>query len=125
LQRDRQQKAEQIKRLVAAIGTVKEPLASITESLAELESAVRCLDQRLAAIRESLESLSCQAINREDVAAAMAQFTPIWEVLHPPERVRVVQLLIERVEYNTHQDAIQIAFRPSGMKGLVQDQAAV
>ena len=119
MQRERQQKAEQIKRLVAAIGVAKEPLASITESLAGLESAVQCLDQRLAAIRESLESLSCQAINREDVAAAMAQFTPIWDVLHPSERVRLVQLLVERVEYDAHQDAIRIAFRLSGMKGLV------
>ena len=108
-QRERQQKAEQVKRLVTVIGTAKGPLASITESLAKLESAVRCIDQRFAAIREELVTLHGQAIEKEAVATAPAQLDALWQVLYPQEKVRIVNLLAEKVEYQSLISAYRVA----------------
>ena len=110
--------------MVAAIGTSKEPLASITESLTQLESTVRCTDQRLAAIREELVTLDGQAIDKENVAAALAQFDGLWEVLYPQEKVRIVNLLVERVVYNTLAGEIRIYLHQVGIKTLAHQTAS-
>ena len=125
LQRDRQHKQQAIQHLAYALGSAKGALPSVAGKPEELETTVADIDQRLSAIRDELAALSGNTINKDDITAALGQFTPIWEVIHPSERIRLVQLLVERVEYDARQDAIQIAFRASGMKGLVQDQATV
>jgi site-specific DNA recombinase len=108
LQRERQQKGEEIKRLVSAIGASKEPLASLTDRLRELEVVVGRIDQRFVEIRGELESIGQEPIDKEDVSAALLLFDPIWEELYPAEKSRIVNLLIGRVEYDAGIGQVQI-----------------
>jgi site-specific DNA recombinase len=111
LHRERQHKQERIKELVAAVGASAGPMASFTESLHELESAVSQIDQRLTEIQTELDSINHKAIDKDDVTEGLKAFGPVWGELYPAEKTRVVDLLIEHVEYVSSEDRIQIRFR--------------
>jgi site-specific DNA recombinase len=113
LQRQRQQKGEEIGRLVAAIASSEQPLASLTERLVNLESAAGKIDERLTAIGSQLEAIKASVIDPDDVATALAEFEPVWEVLQPSERTRIVQLLIEAAEYDAQGGGLHLVFRAS------------
>ena len=93
---------------MSAIGTSKEPLTSLTNGLSELESTVTRIDQRLAEIGEELTAIGRKAIDKNDLAAALSLFDPVWEELYPAERSRILNLLIERVEYDAGVSQVQI-----------------
>ncbi len=111
LQRERQHKQERIKELVAAVGASPEPVASFTESLRELESAVIRIDQRLTEIITELTSINRKTVDKDDVTTALSTFGPVWDELYPTEKTRIVNLLVERVEYNRSTDEILVTLR--------------
>jgi len=120
LQRERQHKGERIKELVAVIGASPEPLASLTDSLRELESTIVRMDQRLTEISEELTTIDREKIDKDNVTAALSLFDPIWDELYPAEKARIVNLVIERAEYDASVERVRIIFRPSEIKQLVQ-----
>ncbi|MFC1476201.1 recombinase family protein [Candidatus Zixiibacteriota bacterium] len=110
LQRERQHKQEKIKELVAAVGASSKPVASFTENLRELESAVIRIDQRLTEIKTELTSINRKTVDKADVTAALSTFGPVWDELYPAEKTRIVNLLIERVEYDAQAGELRIRF---------------
>jgi hypothetical protein len=88
-------------------------VASFTESLQELESAVIRIDQRLADIKTDLASINRKTVDRDDITAALSSFGPVWDELYPVEKTRIVNLLIERVEYRSTTGNLYISFRCS------------
>ena len=50
----------------------------------------------------------------DDVAAAIADFGGVWDALTTREQVRIVELLIEQVQYDGVQKKVAITFRPLG-----------
>ena len=118
LHRERQHKQERIKELVGAVGKSSESISSLTESLHELESAVVRIDRRLAEIQTELDAINHTTIDRDDLAAALSAFGPVWEELYPAEKTRIVNLLIERVSYNALTDKINILFNSAENQGI-------
>jgi len=110
LQRERQHKQERIKELVAAIGRSPESISTLTKSLHGLESAVARIDQRLSEIQTELDAINHTTIDKTDVTEALNAFGPVWEELYPAEKTRIVNLLIERVEYGNKSEKIEILF---------------
>ena len=49
------------------------------------------------------------------------QFDPVWDVLFPREKRRILRLLIERVEWDRQAGAIDIVFKPAGIKTLAAE----
>jgi site-specific DNA recombinase len=45
----------------------------------------------------------------------------VWATLSPREQARVIQLLVERVEYDGKDGTISVTFRPNGIKALAQE----
>jgi predicted nuclease with TOPRIM domain len=121
LRRERQHKQERIKELVAAVGASPEPVASFTESLQELESAVSQINQRLTELQTELDAVNHTTIDRDDLTAALSAFGPVWEELYLTGKTSIVNLLIERVSYDVRSDKIQIslnaALAPAIRKG--------
>ena len=89
-----------------------------TARLAELQERIRTAEQRTTEIREQAIVLGREIVDEREVANAMAVFDPVWETLTPREQVRVVQLLVSRVDYNGATGKVAITFRPSGIKTL-------
>lgn len=79
-----------------------------------MEGKVRELDQRLTAIGYQLGAIKSSVSNPGDVAATLAEFVPVWEMLQPNERTRVVHLLIETADYDSRSGGLNLVFRVDG-----------
>jgi site-specific DNA recombinase len=89
--------------------------------LADLHEQIRTGEQRLTAIREEEVRLNASVFTEGDVADALRDFESVWESLNTREKCRILQLLIERIDYDGAEGTIAVTFRPNGIKALQQD----
>ena len=82
---------------------------------------VETTSSRLSSLRRQHSDLQGQEIDAEDLTTAIAHFDPIWDVLLPRERVRIVRLLIQQVDFDGETGIMGITFQPSGIKSLVAE----
>ena len=101
-----------------AVGDENTPTAA---RLADLQERIRGAERRATEIREQVLGLSRSTVNEHDVAKAMAMFDPVWDSLTPREKARIIQLLVERVDYNGTTGKVAITFHPSGIKTLADE----
>lgn len=89
-----------------------------TDRLAELQDRIQETEQRATRVREELLKTESEHIDHEKMKAALSLFDPVWDALLPKERVRVMQLLIERVVYDGENGKVSVNFRPAGIRAL-------
>ena len=87
----------------------------------DLEVGIRGLEGHLTAVTEELTTLEGMSIDPPDLQTAISAFDPVWMHLEPAEQVRVMQLLIERIDYDGGSENLAIAFRPSGVKTFIAE----
>jgi site-specific DNA recombinase len=87
------------------------------------EVQVGRIEGRLAEIAEELAVLEGQSIDRRDLARALQLFDEVWSCLFPPERERIIGLLVERVAFDAAREVVSITFRPTGIKALAEEIA--
>jgi len=94
--------------------------------LADLQDRVQNGERRLTQIREEEIRLRTGLVNEDDIAQALREFDPLWESLSPREHARILQLLIERVDYDGSDGTVSVTFRPSGIQELAthEEEAA-
>ena len=85
---------------------------------ADLQERVQTVERRLSELRDERERIKGELIDENAAAGALAAFDPVWETLSPREQGRLLQLLIERVDYDGRDGTISITFHPSGIKAL-------
>src|SRR6516164_10817743 len=81
-------------------------------------------EQQMLKLREQMCALRQRRLDADEVALALSQFGPVWDSLAPREQARLVQLLIEKVEYDGANGRVVIAFYPAGIKALADELAA-
>lgn len=89
-----------------------------TSLLATIHERMQANERRLAELLKERERLQGDQINEEDAANALAAFDPVWASLSLREQSRLLQLLIERIDYDGRDGTISITFHPSGIKAL-------
>jgi len=82
---------------------------------------VQRLEDALATVRWEQEALRGRRIDAADLQAALASFNPVWEHLTSHERARVVQLLIEQIDYDGGSGSLKITFAPKGVRTLAAE----
>jgi site-specific DNA recombinase len=87
------------------------------EQIGRLEARLHEVDAELAFLRSA-------TIDRRDLSRALAAFDEVWECLLPREQERVLNLLIERIDFHADREAVSILFRPTGIQTLAADVAA-
>jgi len=100
LVRQRQQKGEEIRRLVSAIAGTAGSSPALSERLAEAERQLANVDRRLQEIDAQLTVLRNQPIDLDGVTAALEEFEAVWGMLYPGERSTLVRSVIETVACN-------------------------
>jgi site-specific DNA recombinase len=93
--------------------------------LADLQERLRLAELRSSEIDARLEALARERITEDEVAMALGTFDPVWNALSPREQTRVVQLLVERVDYDGAAGTLSITFHPAGIKTLAAEQHTV
>jgi len=91
--------------------------------VADQQGEIRTLEARLATITDEHEALKARSIDATDLRLALDAFDPVWDRLTTPEQARVVQLLIERVDYDGAKGSLAITFRPAGVRTLAEERA--
>ena len=119
LQRAVRQYAKQIEDLVTqgdgpdyAVGQV-----------ADLNDQIRDAERRLRQVDEELAGVQGREVSHADVAAALGDFGRTWETLSHRERARMVQLLVDRVDYDVSDSTIEVIFHADGMAALAAEPA--
>ncbi len=60
-------------------------------------------------------------MTEEEVADALRDFDPLWEQLSTREQARVLELLIERMDYDGEEGPVSVTFRPTGFRELAEE----
>ena len=84
----------------------------------ELRNHIEKAEQKATRVREKIAALQAERIDDAEVTAALASFTPVWEQLSANERARMIQLLVQSIEYDGSEGSVSITFHPSGIKAL-------
>lgn len=92
-----------------------------TARLADLQERIRGAERRATEVDEQLLTLSRGIVDEAQVAAAMARFDPVWDSLTPREQARIIELVVERVDYDGGTGQVSIAFHPCGIRSLAED----
>jgi site-specific DNA recombinase len=72
-------------------------------------------------VREELIALGRELVDEKEVARVLSLFDPVWETLSPREQVRVIRLLVQRVDYDGEKGTVSVTFHPAGIKTLADE----
>jgi site-specific DNA recombinase len=89
--------------------------------LADLQDRIRTAEQRATTVQEEIIALDREAINEQELTAAISLFDPIWESLSPKEQARIIHLLVEKIGYDGEKESVALTFRPTGIKALAME----
>jgi site-specific DNA recombinase len=92
--------------------------------MAGLQGPIRSTEPRATQVREEPIALGWQVVDEKEAARALALFDPVWESLSPREQVPVMQLLVERADYDGQDGTVSVTFPPTGI-GALADPSAV
>lgn len=95
----------------------------VLSRLADLQDRIRDGERRTTEINEQTISLGQEMVDEREVTLALSVFDPVWDALTPREQARIVQLLVERVDYDGAAGKVSITFHHSGIKTLAGEQA--
>jgi site-specific DNA recombinase len=120
LERDVEGWNNEVRGLLEEIAKGSNPTA--LQRLAELQERIRSAEARASEIHAQLLALDQGRITEHEVAAALGSFDPVWNALSPREQARIIQLLVERVDYDGAHGKVAITFHATGFKALAAQQ---
>ena len=88
--------------------------------LANLPDQIATTERRLTEIDSELTALRANQFNESEVTHLLAHFTQTWDALAPRYQARVIELLIERIDYRGQDGQISLTFRPSGIRSPLE-----
>jgi site-specific DNA recombinase len=91
--------------------------------LADLHERIGLVEGRVKQVRDQIKSVTSKLVGEEEAARALSAFDPVWGSLTPREQGRVIDLLVERVEYDGRAGTVAVTFRPTGIKALADELA--
>jgi site-specific DNA recombinase len=119
----RQRAGQQLTRTLEATEDTT-PNTLILEQLQQIEREIAETGQALAEVKHELAALTARKVSLSEFRAALELFDPVWEVLYPIERARILRLLIEQIDFNAGTGKIGITFRPTGVAALHEEMIA-
>ena len=75
----------------------------------------------MSQIAEKLAGMGDRDIDETHVADAIGRFSKVAAALTTPEKVRLLELLIERISYDRAKETVAITFRPSGFDAILEE----
>jgi site-specific DNA recombinase len=112
-------KNEEIRRLVRLVAAGDGAAEAVAPELADRQYAIRLGETRLREVQVELAGLEAATVDEGDLRQALGLFDPVWDALLPRERVRVLHLLLECVDYRNGK--LGLTFRPAGIRTLAAE----
>ncbi len=92
--------------------------ATDSTKASRLVDAIGALELQITEVTNRMAHANCEVFSQDEMQDALARFDPVWETLTPGEQARMIQLLVECVDYDGARETISITFRPNGIKML-------
>ncbi|QDV30244.1 DNA-invertase hin [Planctopirus ephydatiae] len=93
--------------------------------LPELQTRIDAAEDRLKLIALEQQSLIDQSIDSADVRRLLGSFEGLWKTIQPREQVRLVKLLIDRVDFDGVAGNVAITFHDTGLQSLSPSEREV
>jgi site-specific DNA recombinase len=106
-----------MRRLSGELATCDDAGSAIAR-LADLQERIAMAERRLARVREQQQAIGRGIVREDEAALALSRFDPVWQALSPREQARVLNLLVERVEYDGGSGKVAVTFHPAGIRAL-------
>ncbi len=116
---DLQKKHQELNRLIDLVASGGKAAKAVEGRLADLQEAIEAQEQRLREVLAELGGMEAASVDEDDLRQALGLFEPIWDALLPRELVRILQLLLERVDYCAGK--LGLTFRPTGIRVLAEE----
>jgi site-specific DNA recombinase len=122
LERDQSRWHAEQRRLAARLGPddADDPVVA---RLADLQERRAQVEKRAVGVRQQIAALRQGRLDQEAASEALRAFDPVWTALAPREQARVLQLLVERIDYDGRAGKIAVRFHPTVIKALTDELA--
>lgn len=107
-----------LKKLVGEVS----PNGASADRLADLQERIRLAERRAIEVQEELVALGRTRVDEGEAARALSLFDPVWERLSPREQGRLLELLLERVDYDGDKHSVSVTFQPGGLRSLAKEE---
>ena len=97
-------------------GWTKELPTATASVQADLHERLAAAERRATEVHEARSAIV--VIDPAEVTAALADFDALWAALTPVEQTRVVELLVNRIDYDGRTGRIVVSFNPTGILQL-------
>jgi len=95
--------------------------SDVADRLADLNDQIVSLENREAVLREELATAESQSLDEEEVASLLSAFGPIWQSLPPRDQIRIIRLIVDRVDFDGRDRTVRVVFRSTGLMRLCQE----
>lgn len=123
LERQRKEVEARIRKLGREVGKLA-PRAGFdeeaTSQLGRLQNQMRDEQQKVARIDERIVRVRRRMLEPDELTGAVEAFDPLWQSLSPTYKVKLIHLLIDRIEYDGENEAISVTFHPTGIRTLTE-----
>ena len=116
---DLRKKRQEVNRLVGLVGSGDSVAEAVAPRLADLQETIRVQEERLREVLAELGGMEAASVDEDDLREALGLFEPIWDALLPWERVRILNLLLEKVDYRDGK--LGLTFRSTGIRTLAAE----
>ncbi len=114
-----------LRKVCAQLGKIAAGAEPGDPRLSDAQKSIREADSRMIEIDEELSIIAKDSIDEAEVAQVLADFNQLWESMQPGEQARAIELLIERVTFDGRAGKLSITYRPTGIKKLGLQLAAI
>ena len=111
----------EIKR-IAAMPKPNEPTLA---RLAELNERTATSELELHQLHIRINQVESSQLADAEIQAAFGDFDTLWKSVSQREQGKLMEVLVERVEYDPHEVAFSVTFHRSGIKTLAAEAAQV
>jgi site-specific DNA recombinase len=88
------------------------------DRLADLQDKVRRVEQKIRETRDEIRRIEGENLDAAEVERMMREFSPIWESLSPPEQMRLIRQMVQKVGLRGDTGDLTVVFRSEGIRDL-------
>ena len=115
LERDTARWNNEIFKMTSQIAT-SETHSPAVARLADLQERIQHNERRILAIDKELAEIDTNASDAPAIESAVLSFDPIWEAMTIRDQIRLINMIVKRVDYDGESGRVTITFHPLGDK---------
>jgi site-specific DNA recombinase len=111
------QRREQLRESIRVLLGLAKQNEFMSDELKRLNGELNALDRSIGQLER--EPAPTGSVELADVTDALQRIDPIWEVLHPDEQRRVLELLVEMITVS--KERVEVQFRANGIEQIAHE----